>query len=70
MLTEKTVIETSSNECESLPYRAFLLRCWQEKENGNEWRFSLEQLPENLKSKKAFATVDELITYLSNTLNV
>lgn len=51
-------------------YRAFLLRCWQEKAGGRSvWRFTLVQINSG-QSKHGFAELDELINYLNAELGV
>jgi hypothetical protein len=49
-------------------YRTFLLRCWQEETNGAPaWRFTLVQVGDK-KSKRGFASLEDLTAYLHSTL--
>jgi hypothetical protein len=52
---------------ESHPYRAYLLRCWQEGEAapGEEplWRFSVEEIS-NERRRKGFTSLGALIAFL------
>jgi hypothetical protein len=53
------------------PYRAFLLRCWQEAGAGpggeSAWRFTLVQL-DNKQHKAGFATLEDLCSYIQEEL--
>lgn len=53
-------------------YRAFLLRCWQEADAGPsgepQWRFTLVQMGEG-QTKKGFASLEDLVTYLRGELD-
>ena len=53
-------------------YRAFLLRCWQEADASPAgqaaWRFTLVQLGQE-ETKKGFASLEDLITYLQGELD-
>ena len=45
-------------------YRAFLLRCWQDEEDGeSRWRFTLLEAGDE-GGKRGFACLEELVTYL------
>ncbi|HEX6304549.1 MAG TPA: hypothetical protein VFZ76_10195 [Anaerolineales bacterium] len=51
-------------------YRAFLLRCWQEKVAGTSvWRFTLVQINGG-QSKHGFAGMEELVDYLNAELDI
>ena len=51
-------------------YRAFLLRCWQEKADGTAvWRFTLVQI-NGVQTRQGFAGLDELMNYLSAELKI
>ena len=51
-------------------YRAFLLRCWQEKTDGGAaWRFTLVQI-NGVQTRQGFAGLDELVNYLSAELEI
>ena len=54
-------------------YRAFLLRCWQEADAGPSgqaaWRFTLVHLGQG-GAKKGFASLEDLVTYLRDELDV
>ena len=51
-------------------YRAFLLRCWQEKADGaGVWRFTLVQINGG-QSKHGFAGLEELMIYLTAELEI
>lgn len=51
-------------------YHAFLLRCWQEEEDGeSQWRFTLVQMGEEA-SKKGFGCLEDVVAYLSKTLEL
>jgi hypothetical protein len=51
-------------------YRAFLLRCWQEKADGSSvWRFTLVKINGG-QSKHGFAGMEELVDYLNAELNI
>ena len=51
-------------------YRAFLLRCWQEKADGGAaWRFTLVQI-NGVQTRQGFAGLDELVNYLSAELEM
>jgi hypothetical protein len=56
---------------ESHPYRAYLLRCWQEGEAapGKEplWRFSVEEIL-NERRRKGFSSLGALIAFLQAEL--
>jgi hypothetical protein len=56
---------------ESHPYRAYLLRCWQEGEAapGKEplWRFSVEEIS-NERRRKGFSSLGALIAFLQAEL--
>lgn len=50
------------------PYRAFLLRCWQESTDGRpRWRFALLNLGEK-PSRRAFNSLEAVTAYLQNEL--
>ena len=40
-------------------YKAYVLRCWL---NGNDWRYSLEEVGSG--TRHGFATLDELVLFL------
>lgn len=52
-------------------YRAYLLRCWQEKEvepgRQSAWRFTLVQLGGN-QTKRGFANLENLMNFLDMAL--
>lgn len=51
-----------------LPYRAFLLRCWQEEENAERvWRFILVKINKE-PIKKGFTTLEDLFDFLQAEL--
>jgi hypothetical protein len=51
-------------------YRAFLLRCWQENGDGEPlWRFTLVKMG-NDHSKKGFARLEDLTTFLREELSL
>ena len=53
-------------------YRAFLLRCWQEADDGPAgeaaWRFTLVQLGQG-EIRKGFASLEDLVIYLRAELD-
>jgi hypothetical protein len=51
--------QTVSSE-ESLPYQAYLLRCWQEERS--EWRFRLQDVQTG--EQTGFTDLDSLLNYL------
>lgn len=62
----------STQREKSHPYRAYLLRCWQEGEaaSGKEppWRFSVEEiLPE--RRRKGFSSLEALVAFLRAELD-
>jgi hypothetical protein len=56
---------------EQMPYRAFLLRCWQEKTTGqtqeSSWRFALREVG-STGLQRAFANLDDLRAFLDREL--
>lgn len=51
-------------------YRAFLLRCWQEKSGDQAvWRFTLVQINGG-QNRYGFAGLKELVSYLSDELDL
>ena len=49
-------------------YRAFLLRCWQDEEDGeSRWRFTLVEAGDE-GGKRGFARLEDVVAYLSETL--
>jgi hypothetical protein len=51
----------------SHPYRAYLLRCWREREAETDqeplWRFSVEEIPGE-RRQQGFSSLGALITFL------
>ena len=51
-------------------YRAFLLRCWQDEEDGEpRWRFTLVEAGDE-GSKRGFASLEEVVGFLQEELGI